>query len=149
MGSIEVEKLKEELSKLLDLDEIKTRIARLKELNINPFTKKSDGTPEGYADLKEAIEIFHDILLAAITRTEYIGKELKDTLTMEDKLDAVISFTDDLIKLPWYLDNKPIDLDGRILRATISMLVAQLNKFLGKDWISQIPDPTVPVPPVQ
>jgi hypothetical protein len=141
--SVELEKLKAELSKLLELEDVKARIARLKELNVNPFAKNPDGTPEGYADLKEAIEIFHELLLAAITRVEYLSKDLKDVLTMEDKLDAVIAFADDIIKLPWYLDNKPINLDGRLLRATISMLVAQLNKFLGKDWLNQIPDPTV------
>ena len=52
------------------------------------------------------------------------------SLQSKDKRDAVVSYLDDLIVLPWFLE----PLDGPVISALVDFVVGKLNDRLGHDW---------------
>lgn len=131
------QKIYDDLNKLFEIDAVKERIARLKQLNLNPFSLKTDGTPEGWDDTREAIGIIHDLALAGVRVAETSAAELKGVATGEDKLNAVAKYVDELIKLNFVMEM----FDGPAIKFALSMIVNNLNKVLGKDWAIHVPEP--------
>ena len=126
------------LNELTNLPEFKAHIARFKEVKWNPFAFKSDGTPEGFAGLIEANQVFSDIMHLAITTVERRCADLKLVLTGEDKLDAVAQFLDDQVKLNALLE----PFDKIVFKLLITQGINYLNRTIGQDWINHLPAPS-------
>lgn len=125
------------LNELVELDEFKALVAKFKECNLNPFKFTTDGTPAGFSGLIEANELLRDIIHHGIVTVEKRCKELRLTLTSEDKLDAVAQFADDQIKLPMILE----PFDKMIFKLLITQGVGWLNRLGTKNWIERLPNP--------
>jgi hypothetical protein len=108
-------------------------------VNLNPFALDDDGTPEGWDDLKQAREIITELIHFGILAVEKLSTDAAQvegkTLAGREKLDALVEFLDDCIKLPWYAEFA----DGPILRMIISSTVGELNMLFGKDWAGKVP----------
>ena len=135
--TIDTAAILKELKGLVDAEEFKAKVDRLKALNVNPFDLGEDNTPEGWANSIEAVEILRDITLDAIRVAEKVVYEAGETAKGKDKLDAVVGFLDGVIRVPWYLEM----FDGPAIKLVVTLVVSGLNELFGKDWINHIPVP--------
>jgi hypothetical protein len=136
--TVESKLILEALRKLFDVPGFVEKLNALKQININPFKQKTDGTPEGWANLKDANVLIFEITNEAISVAEKVCAEAGLVARGQDKLDAVVSFLDECIKMPF-----PFELiDGPAIKFAVSALVSGLNKLFGKDWLNSIPIPT-------
>jgi len=130
------EKLFEALEKLGNVEEFEAIIARWKELGFNPFDFNAvTGDPKGWADTVEGAQLLNDLIMLAIRTVEVTAADVAETVSSEDKLDSVVSFLDDIIDAPWYMEA----FDGPALHAMVVGLVSLLNSWFGHDWIDHIP----------
>ena len=136
---IDNEKIKAGMVEYFEAGDLDEKIARLRELNLNPFAQPEDGKPEGWEDLQEARQIVTELIHCGILAIEKLSTDAAQVATKtpsgREKLDALVEFLDDCIKLPWYGELA----DGPILRMIISGMVANLNQLLGKDWTDKVP----------
>ena len=56
--------------------------------------------------------------------------EIDGVVTSRDKLEAAVSFLDECISLPWYLEL----LDGPAFEVLVSLAVWYINETIGNDW---------------
>lgn len=99
----------------------------------NPFGTASDGTPEQLAGLKAANDGLHDLIEFAITVAEKAAGDIAGVASGA-KLEAVVTFLDEKIKLPFYLEI----LDGPAIRFSIAQVVTFLRAKLGPDWPAKL-----------
>lgn len=130
---VDVNKLVLKLKEEFEVDEFKEKIERYKALDLNPF---DDGN---FDDMQEVFKLTEEIVTDAIKVVEKVSHGLKDMSNGEKKQEAVVKFLDDIIKLPFFLDKKPMNLDGRLLKPLVSLLVSQLNKLFGNEWVTHLP----------
>lgn len=137
--TLDNDKIKAGLEEYFGAEGLSEKLAKLKDLNLNPFSLDDDGTPEGWDDLKQARVIITELIHFGILAVEKLSADAAQveskTPTGKEKLDALVEFLDDCIKLPWYAEIA----DGPILRMIISSTVGELNILFGKDWASKVP----------
>ncbi len=68
------------------------------------------------------------VIFAELAASKIKGEVV--SLQSKDKRDAVVSYLDDLIVLPWFLE----PLDGPVIAALVDFVVGKLNDRLGHDW---------------
>ena len=83
-------------------------------------------------DLGLMADLVAEYAVRAFERVVADHPELKG----KDKEDALVKLIDGYIKLPAVLDSKPIDADGRVIRAALKQAVDLCNevKFKRHDW---------------
>lgn len=91
------------------------------------FTGWSPHDPNLWFDkLRVATDVFEEV----INLVEKFSRDIDD-LSSREKLDLTVDFLDDMIKFNFIVEA----VDGMIIRAILSTIVTQKNKYLGKDWI--------------
>jgi hypothetical protein len=135
---VDKDKLIEAFKRELDLPVINDKIARLKQLfatkSFNPFNGVVIDEANGWDNMKEANRLIADLIDFAITTAERISADAGAALSGKDKLDAVVKFLDDAIKVPWYLEA----FDGPAIRLAITQVVNVLNAKVGHDWAQRL-----------
>lgn len=96
----------------------------------NPFAQKVDGNMEGFEALQAANDGLHDLIEFTITVAQKTVSDAGAVGMGAAKLDAVVEFLDDKIKLPFCLEW----LDGIIIRLLVSQAVTGMKKRFGDDW---------------
>jgi len=136
MPDIKVDKdaILEALKRELNLAGVDQKITRLQVLlktgSFNPFARTTDGTVQGWHNLKEANQLLGEILDYAITAAEKTCADAGAVALGKEKLDAVVKFLDECIKLPFYLEL----FDGPMIRFAITQIINLLNAKFGNDW---------------
>lgn len=93
----------------------------------NAFSGWSSQDPNFYFDkIKDILEVCEEV----VTLVEKFSKEVDD-LSSRDKLEAAVTWLDDLIQFPWYLDWAT----DMAIKTILSTIVQQKNKWFGNDWI--------------
>ena len=115
-----------------ELSDLKDKLKEYGALDLNPL---DDGDFSGYV---EATELTREIILKAVSIAERVVAEAREIGKGKEKLEAVVDFLDAHIQLGFFLD-KIIDLDGRVLKLTIPLLISTLNNWFGKNWLKHYP----------
>lgn len=129
------ELLLEALKREMSLKSFAAKFEQLKSYDFNPFRPpKAPEDPAGFDKWREAQGLVNDLVLDLIAVVEREVKAVGEVGKGGEKLDAVVTFLDDIIRLPFYLEW----FDGPAIRLLVSQLVGLLNRVFGKDWIEKI-----------
>ena len=78
-----------------------------------------------------------ELLMVEVERLDADARDIgEESGTGDDKLDAIVSWLDDVVKLPKLLEW----LDGPVIRRVITAAVDQYNDELGHNWITKVRD---------
>lgn len=77
-----------------------------------------------------------ELVTEAVHVVERATKDLGPGLGPAKK-QALIDWLDKIVMLPGILDNKPLDLDGRVISKLVDEAVEWWNRLLGHDWFKQ------------
>ena len=137
MASLDKEKLLEALRAYAETDLFSQRLDQLKNYDFNPFRPPAnpDG-PEGWDKVVEAGNLVNEIIKDVVGVVEKVVRDAGEVGLGNEKREAVVQFLDDIIKLPFWAE----PFDKPLIRLLVDQIVGLLNKLLGKDWITKIPD---------
>ena len=130
---VNVDALKSYLESNLKVEDLKISFDNLKKgWDWNPFDDDDDKYKTAWDELRHNVELLHDFCSRVILVVEKGSKVLKIT-EGGAKLEAAVKFLDEKIKLPFYLEWA----DDKIFRMVLALLVTNLNKALGKNWVDK------------
>ena len=88
------------------------------------------------AGIVDKVAVAFGIIKEAVHLVEKLATDLEGlgTPTGQEKRDAVVSFLDDVVKLPFFLE--PID--GPLIGQAVDGLVAWYNFKIGHGWLDKI-----------
>lgn len=78
-----------------------------------------------------------DLFTDAIKVVEKIVADSGEAGLGKEKRDAVVDFLERAIEVPFYLES----IDGYIIGLIVDTIVGVLNKFFGKTWLKDTPEP--------
>ena len=143
---VNFELIRQRVFEYIDKDLLVEKLKAVGATDLNPFKLHPDsGKPIGFSkSLLETEGFVSELLYYLLWVIEKIVSDIGELASPvgKEKKRALIQILDESIRLPFFLEA----FDGKIIGWVIDHLIEILNKFLGKDWLKNIPQPTLVKP---
>lgn len=108
----------------LEIGEIRESIRGLKGIDWNPFDDDGDEYVTVWEELRHNWDLISDVAEQLVRSVEFLVVD-GQSLSSEQKHDAVVAALDKAIRVPWYVE----PFDGLLIGLLVNVIVRQFNKI--------------------